>query len=249
MNRLNHVVTYNLKNYKDQINEAINREPTFDASSFNLSSGTRDPLPVVTVSLLGVNKHRAITVAGITCLWDSGATDSMIKIRHTKHYGYKMRSNKVDYSTATCVYCTTHDFKVPFFVPKLSSRKIINHRFHVDNNKRELGIGYDMIIGRDLMIQIGLTVDFKHQVLQWDGANVHMKYPSSFLGQSDLTKCEMREVVMQAAEPDSAREATEQMVKIIDSTYAKADFKQVVDNTSQMNDEEITLLLSLLEYF
>ena len=173
----------------------------------------------------------------------------MIKRRHTKHNESKIRYNKVEQSTAYGVYYTTHYVKVPFCMPEFSSSKIINHRFYIDNDKGESGIAYDMIIVRDRMVQLGLKVGFKHQVLQWDGATVHMKYPSSFLGQSDLTKCEMREVVMQTAEPDSTREATEQMVKIIDSTYAKADFKQVVDNTSQLNAEEITLLLSLLEYF
>ena len=66
MNRLDHLVTDNLNNYKYQSNEAINSGPTFDNSSSNLSSGTSDPLPVVTVSLQGVKKHRETTVAGIT---------------------------------------------------------------------------------------------------------------------------------------------------------------------------------------
>ena len=38
------------------------------------------------------------------------------------------------------------------------------------------------------------------------------------------------------------------MVKILDITYAKADLKQVV-NGSQLNSEERTLLLILLEDF
>ena len=71
MNRLNHVVIDNLNNYKYQSNKDINSEPTFDNSSSNLSRGTSNPLPVVTVSLLGGKKHRATTVAGITCLLDS----------------------------------------------------------------------------------------------------------------------------------------------------------------------------------
>ena len=129
-----------------------------------------------------------------------------------------MQYNKVDYSTASDMYCTTHDVKVPFCIPELSISKIINHYFHVDNDKRESGIGYDTIIGRDLMVQLGLTADFKRQVLQWYGATVHIKDPSSLLGQSDLTKREMREVVMQIAAPDSTREATERILKILDST-------------------------------
>ena len=55
----------NIKKNKDQRNDAIENEPNFD-NSFNLSSGTRDLLPIVTVSILGGKKHRATTVAGIT---------------------------------------------------------------------------------------------------------------------------------------------------------------------------------------
>ena len=100
-------MTNNLNNYKDQSNESINSEPAFDTSTLNLSSGTSDPLSVVTVSLLGGKKRRATTVAGMICLWDNRATDSMIKRLHTKHYQRNIRSNKVEYSTAAGMYCTT----------------------------------------------------------------------------------------------------------------------------------------------
>ena len=59
----------------------------------------------------------------------------------------------------------------------------------------------------------------------------------------------MHEVVMQTVEPDSTREDTERMVKIFESTYAKAELKYVADNATHLNSEERTQLLSLLEYF
>ena len=52
INKLDHVVTNNIKDYNDQYNDAIDK-PTLDNSSFNLFSGTRYPLPVVTVYLRG----------------------------------------------------------------------------------------------------------------------------------------------------------------------------------------------------
>ena len=58
------------------------------------------------------------------------------------------------------------------------------HRFHVDNKKVESGIGYDMIIGHDLMIQLVLLSKFKRQVIQWYEATVPMQEPSSLLGKS-----------------------------------------------------------------
>ena len=99
------------------------------------------------------------------------------------------------------------------------------------------------------MEQIGPTTDFKRQVLQWGDATVHMKEPRNLLGQSDLTKRKMREVVMQTVEPYFVQESTEQMVKILNITYVKADLKQVVNNASHLNSEERTLLLSLIKDF
>ena len=160
-----------------------------------------------------------------------------------------MRSDKVYYCTEDGVYCRTHEFKILFCVPEFYIRKIINHQFHVNNEKGESGIGYDMIIGRDLMVQLGLTADFKHQVLQWYGNTVHMKETSSLLDKSDLNKREMRKVLMKTADPASTREATERMVKSVGSTYAKSDLKQVADNATQLNAEERTQLLSLLKDF
>ena len=69
----------------------------------------------------------------------------------------------------------SHDVKVPFCIPEFSTRKIIEHRFHVDNNKGESGIGYEIIIGCDLMVQLGLLTKFKHQLFQWDVVTVPIK--------------------------------------------------------------------------
>ena len=54
---------------------------------------------------------------------------------------------------------------------------------------------------------------------------------------------------MQTAELTSTREATEILVKILDSNYARAELKQVTNNATRLNDEERTHLLRLLEEF
>ena len=59
-------MTNNIKDYNDQYNDDIDNERTLDNSSFNLSRDTRDPLPVVTVSLRGGKKHKSTLVAGLT---------------------------------------------------------------------------------------------------------------------------------------------------------------------------------------
>ena len=106
-----------------------------------------------------------MTVAGLTCLWYSRYTDRMIKIRYNEYYERKMRSNKVEYSTASGVYCTTHGVKVHFYMLEFSSSKISNNWFHVNNENEYLGIGQEMIICCDMMVQLGLKSYLKFQVL------------------------------------------------------------------------------------
>ena len=134
-------------------------------------------------------------------------------------------------------------------MPEFSSSKIISHRFHIDNNEGESGIGYGMIIGRNLMVQLGLSVYFKCQNLQWDGITVPIKEIRDHIGQTYLTSCDMRKLLMQTAEPFSTREDTERLVKILDSSYVKEDLEQVANNAINMNAEERTLLLRILEDF
>ena len=54
-----------------------------------------------------------------------------------------------------------------------------------------------------------------------------MKEPIGMIGQTDLNSHDMREVVMNTAKPVSTREATERLVKILYSTYAKAYLEKV----------------------
>ena len=163
-----------MKINKNQRNDVIENEPKFD-NTFNLSRGTKDPLLVVNFILWEGNKQRSSTVTGLTCLWGSGATNSMIKIKHTKYYERNMVSNKLEYSTSAGLYCMMHDIKVPFCMPKLSSSNITEHRSHVNNYKSESGIGYDMIKGCDLMVKLGLSAEFKCKFFQCNGAMVPMK--------------------------------------------------------------------------
>ena len=107
-----------------------------------------------------------------------------------------MLSNKVEYSAATGPYYTTHDINVPFCMPEFSIRKIIPHHFHVDNYKGKSGIGYDIIIGNDLMVQLGPSSNFKCQLLQWYGVDMPMEESRGLLGKTDLNSRDMCEMVM-----------------------------------------------------
>ena len=58
-------------------------------------------------------------------------------------------------------------------------------------------IGYDMIIFRELMVQLCLLAEFKNQSLQWYGKTVPTKEPLILLEKIHITSHYMREMVMQ----------------------------------------------------
>ena len=103
--------------------------------------------------------------------------------------------------------------KVPYLIPNFSTGKITFHRFNVDSNGGESGIGYDMIVFRELMVQLGLNENFKCQVIKWYDAALPIKEGNSLLGKIYLTGCKTHKVAMQTSEPASTRGATDIMLK------------------------------------
>ena len=75
-------MTNNTEN-KNQCDDTIKYESKFDNKS-SLSRGpNKDPLPVVTDNLIEVKKHGSTIISGLNFLSGSGATENMIKLRHT----------------------------------------------------------------------------------------------------------------------------------------------------------------------
>ena len=85
----------NIKN-KYQHNDAIEYDPKFD-NKFSLSRKNKDPISVVTVSLIGGKKQSVAIITGLTCLWYSRATNSITKRENIEDYKCKIYSKKVEY--------------------------------------------------------------------------------------------------------------------------------------------------------
>ena len=179
-----------------QVDDIIYNELKFDSSNSLANNPLKYPLSIFTVRLRGSEKYIRTLSSGLTFLWDSGDAYSMTNRKNINPYRSKIRYNNIKYIMADGQYRTTHDVQVPFIIPYFSRRKIITHIFQVDIARGDKGINYDMIIGRDIMVQKVLKADFPRQVLEWDETIVPMTELLNFLGQPELNKSEMIEVVM-----------------------------------------------------
>ena len=85
-------------------------------------------------------------------------------------------------------YFTTHYIKVKFCMQEFSIKNITSHRFCVNNAKVEIGIGYNMIIGRDLFLQLGLIAELNYNNLECYSAIVPTKCPLHRPGKPNIFK-------------------------------------------------------------
>jgi len=62
-----------------------------------------------------------------------------------------------------------------FTLAEFSPSSIINHTFQVGEESTAGDIGYDVIVGRKLLIELGLIMNFEDRTMSWNGNVVPMR--------------------------------------------------------------------------
>ena len=126
-------------------------------------------------------------------------------------------------------------------LPEFSTTKKIVHTFHV---AAKLSIGYDMIIGLDLLNDLGVIIDFEKKVLTWDGTDVEMPQ------RKNVPVQELRTLLAESVEPKSTKTISRRAIHILDAEYKKANLEEIVqERTPLLNVKQKTALLKLLQKY
>ena len=81
------------------------------------------------------------------------------------------RENKTKWRTKAGKFTTTNKCKITFTLPTFYKLRKITWNCYVDTtNNNNNNINYDLIIGRDLMHEIGINILFTDSLIEWDGA-------------------------------------------------------------------------------
>ena len=99
----------------------------------------------------------------------------MIKNKYIKPFKANISRNNVECGTYSGTYYTTHGIKAKHFITDFSSKNYISYWYCVNSDTCELGMFYNMIIGRYLMINISLIANFILNLCEWGGAVVSIK--------------------------------------------------------------------------
>ena len=168
----------------------------------------------------------------LRCLLDTGASGTLVQAKHARKLRMKKLGGvKTMWTTPGGELSTSTKCQGTFMIPEFHDDRVIQWDLHVAKN---LG-AYDMIIGRDILSDLGFKFDFTTMSVEWDGVSVPMK-------NSDSTEEENFHIPDPACVDDDA----ERLKRILDAKYEKADLKKVAESQTQLSPEEQDKLHELL---
>jgi hypothetical protein len=109
-------------------------------------------------------------------LLDSGTSATMLLRKHVEPGRIsKYKGNPVKWTTLGCVYTTKRKALMEFQLPEFSLNKSITWSCHVDETTDPKFAQYDMIIGDNLMQELGIDLLYSKQLMIWEENEVPMK--------------------------------------------------------------------------
>jgi hypothetical protein len=113
--------------------------------------------------------------------------------------------------------------------------------FHVDD-RSESSNTYDMIMGRDLLGELGIIMNFNDHTVTWDTDTIPMKDRGTLSSVEALI-----EVYMSENEPQTLRDEYSRATKIIDAKCKPASLNDVIKTCENLHLEEQHQLKTLLQ--
>ncbi len=136
-----------------------------------------DASPVTIAHLkTNIGKAKKSQVKLLRVLFNSGCTATIMNEAFCK----KLRitnKKKLSWTTKAGTFNTKGSCKIQFSLPELHTDRVVEYNAHVDSTPTDQ-CRYDMIIGRDLMKEIGIDLLFSEEAIKWDHAYMPMRHPS-----------------------------------------------------------------------
>ena len=87
----------------------------------------------------------------------------------------KQRNQNTTWSTIAGTISTSSMAQVQFSLPEFDEKKVIRYNVHLTDTLKN----YDLIIGQDLLRELGIDINFSSKTCVWDEHVIPMKSPTS----------------------------------------------------------------------
>jgi hypothetical protein len=175
-------------------------------------------------------------------LFDTGCSATLIS--HKLISKLKTKETKASvWKTKAGSFKTTKTCKIKFTLPAFHEHRDITWRAYVDESTSSLS-RYDMIIGRDLLQELGINFLFSQELMEWDFATTPMLDPQMF---DDKFITDLENEICYFHDPDTTK--ADRIQRILDVKYTQADLRQIADSCKELSRIEQDKLHSLLKKF
>src|SRR5687767_11991223 len=134
--------------------------------------------------------------------------------------------NPSNWMTKAGSFKTTKTCKIKLTLPAFHEKKGIRWKAYVDETSK-LSSRYDMIVGRDLLDELGINFLFSENLMEWDNATTPMLDPDMFC---EEFIDELEHEILYMHDPDTTE--AERIQSILNAKYCKADLNKLVKNVS-----------------
>ena len=188
------------------------------------------PLRPVTFGRLRVNattNKKKLELRTMRILCDSGASATIVDSNFVKKLKQKEIKN-TSWSTPAGAFETKYKANIKFTLPEFHAKKLITWDTYITDQP----MNYDLIIGRDLMKELGLIIDFKNESIIWDDVKVSMK----------TANAQPPKEFYNTGKPITPNKIKE----ILSAKYAPANLAEEVKSFDHLSSSEQADLLTLL---
>jgi transposase InsO family protein len=182
-------------------------------------------------------------IVPIRALVDTGASHTIILCDFVKEGSYgQYKSKPLTWNTMGGNFVTRRKAQLHFKLPELDYNKAITWSAHVDATNGSSKSSYDMILGLDLLTEIGLYVNTSDKTINWGTSSVPLKERGTL-----TNKDELHAIYHMSKEPPSLMEAETRQKRILDADYSKVDMQGYVAELEHLSTSEQKLLLEVLQ--
>lgn len=200
-------------------------------------------------------QHRTTEIVGevlggkdlslLRILLDTGASSTIIlRDAIPIGIGHKRDAQVTHWHTMGGHFVTQCRREITFRLPEFSSSKTITWCCHEDKVTKRVKSQYDMVIGIDLMTELGIDINFSTSRISWEGTEIPMKLKNQV---SDLNVA--MDIYHFNMEATVIKEAEERHQRILDADYRAIDLKEYTDKLTHLTLQERIELLELLRQF
>jgi hypothetical protein len=175
-------------------------------------------------------------------LIDTGCTETIIKRNSLpdQFFESKKQLNEVAWATNAGKFGTKYNIPLQFSFPEFAPSREINWNVAVDDTAQQSR--YDMIIGHDIQVALGMDILFSTKHLKWDGITIPMRTPNANLSYIDT------EIQNIGNSQDVFATATNPMA-ILDANYEKANIDATIKSLKHLSGMQQQQLKALLYKF